>query len=148
MSNKIKYRKLTKAEIASCNGRYKYALTEHYSRYDIDLGTFGMGVLGYIWYLPRNKQLWICRGYWWDGASFIAKDTDNIMPASLVHDAIYQLIREKKLSMKYRKYADKLLVQMCKENGMSWFRRFYIYHFVRLAGRWNLRPEKTRQSSQ
>ena len=38
ITNKIQYRKLTEAEIASCNGRYKYALTENFIRRNINLG--------------------------------------------------------------------------------------------------------------
>ena len=143
MINKIKYRKLTKAEIASCNGRYKYELTEDYTRKNINLGKYNIAVIGYIYYDASRRKLRISKGYWWDGASFIAKDTDDIMPASLTHDAGYQLIREKKLSRKYRKYLDRLLVLMGKEDGMPGWRRFYVYHFVRAFGWVNLKPEKT-----
>ncbi len=148
--SKIKFRKLTKAEIASCNGRYKYELTESYCRIKVDLGKVDVVVTGWIVYHTATsvlKTIWINKGYWWDGPSGPTFDTPDFMPSSLVHDAGYQLVREGKLSRKYRKYLDKLLVQMCKEDGMAWWRRFYVYHSVRLLGWRNLKPEKTRQSS-
>ncbi len=138
----IKYRKLTKAEIASCNGRYKYELTESYCRKGVDLGEFDITVANYLYYFADLKELWICKGYWWDGPSGPTIDTPDFMRGSLVHDAIYQLMREGKLSKKYRKYADKLLVQICKEDGMAWWRRCYVYWFVRAFARSALRKEK------
>ena len=145
--NKIKYRKLTNAERKSCNNRYKYALTETFYRKNVDLGKHNIDVIGFIRYNAKTKELWVFKGYWWDGASFIAIDTPDFMASSLIHDAGYQLMREGRLSRKYRKYLDKLLVLMCKEDGMPGWRRFYVYHVIRALGWWNLRPEKTRQSS-
>lgn len=145
--NKIKYRKLTNEERKSCNWRYKYELTETFVRKDIDLGKFDIKISNYIFYDASANTLWIYAGYWWDGPSFLAIDTEDFMASSCVHDAGYQLMREKKLSRRYRKYLDKLLVQMSKEDGMPYWRRFYVYRFVRALGWVNLRPEKTRQSS-
>ncbi len=70
--------------------------------------------------------------YAWDGASFIARDTPNIMRASLFHDALCQLISEGLLNKKYRKYADQLLRKIALEDGMSKFRANYVYFAVRL----------------
>ena len=71
-------------------------------------------------------------GYNWDGPSGPAIDTKNFMRGSLVHDALYQLMREGHLDIKHRKYADKLLVYICKEDGMWWIRRQWVYAAVRL----------------
>lgn len=141
----IKYRKLTKAERESCNGRYKYELTEEYCRIKIDLGPADILRAGWIVYhtaISVLKTLWIHKGYWWDGPSGPTFDTPDFMRGSLVHDALYQLMREGKLSKKYRKYADKLLVQICKEDGMAWWRRTYVYWAVRAVGWTKLRKEK------
>jgi len=70
--------------------------------------------------------------YAWDGASFIARDTKNIMRASLFHDALCQLIGDGPLDKKYRKYADQLLRKICLEDGMSKFRANYVYFAVRM----------------
>ena len=69
--------------------------------------------------------------YAWDGASFIARDTPNIMRASLFHDALCGLISEGLLDKKYRKYADQLLRQIALEDGMSKFRAWYVWVAVR-----------------
>jgi hypothetical protein len=49
------------------------------------------------------------RGYAWDGASGPAINTENWRTASLVHDGLYQLIREGVLTMDQRKDADDLM---------------------------------------
>ncbi len=76
-------------------------------------------------------DLVISAHYAWDGASFIARDTPNIMRASLFHDSLCQLIGEGLLGKRYRKYADQLLRQHCLEDGMSKFRAWYVYMAVR-----------------
>lgn len=85
---------------------------------------------GYIALLDYDLE--IASGYAWDGPSGPAIDTDTFMRGSLVHDALYQLMREGKLSSKYRKRADELLRTICLEDGMNPFRAWYIYHGVRL----------------
>jgi hypothetical protein len=62
-------------------------------------------------FLSLSKQgvLTIKKGYAWDGASGPALDTKNIMKASLVHDAVYQLMREEVLPQSARMHADMLL---------------------------------------
>ena len=43
--------------------------------------------------LSQTGLLTIKKGYAWDGPSAIAIDTLNFMRASLLHDALYQLMR-------------------------------------------------------
>ncbi len=69
--------------------------------------------------------------YAWDGASFIARDTENFMRGSLFHDALCGLVADGTIHKIYRKYADKLLRRHCLEDGMSKFRAWYVYHAVR-----------------
>ena len=80
--------------------------------------------------------------YAWDGPSGPTIDTKNFMRGSLVHDALYQLMREGLLDQKYRKYADQLLRKICLEDGMSKFRAWYVYHAVRLFARQSSMPRK------
>jgi hypothetical protein len=56
------------------------------------------------------------------------------MRGSLVHDVLYQLIREKHLPLSYRDKADRLLQQMCKEDGMWAIRAWYVYQGVSTFG--------------
>ncbi|EGQ8445234.1 TPA: DUF1353 domain-containing protein [Vibrio alginolyticus] len=94
-------------------------------------------------FLSLSKQgvLTIKKGYAWDGASGPALDTKNIMKASLVHDALYQLMREEVLPQSARKHADTLLRETCLEKGMSSFRAAYIYYGVRIVGGFFSRPD-------
>ena len=88
--------------------------------------------------LASDGIMAIDAGYAWDGASGAA-DTASIMRASLVHDALYQMIREG--SPIVRKEADKELYRLCREGGMWWFRAQYVYWAVRLFGKVALRHD-------
>lgn len=91
--------------------------------------------------LYTNKAIFIRAGYAWDGASGPALDTKNIMRASLVHDALYQLMREGALPATYRKAADQELYRICREDGMWWIRAQWVYWAVRLFGKLALKHD-------
>ncbi len=75
------------------------------------------------------------KGYAWDGPSGPAIDTKNFMRASLVHDALYQLMRKKRIGIKkYRDVADRLLRRMCLEDGMWRVRAWWVYKSVSMFG--------------
>ena len=85
--------------------------------------------------LGCNGRLTIKKGYAWDGASGLAIDTRNFMRGSLVHDALYQLMRMDKLNRtQWRKAVDDLLLDQCIEDGMNFIRAKLVYHSVRLFG--------------
>lgn len=93
--------------------------------------------------LTKGGKLTIKNRYAWDGASGPAIDTRTIMRGSLVHDALYQLMRERHLDyLKDRKAADRILRDICLEDGMSKVRAKYIYDGVRLGGLRSARPRK------
>lgn len=75
--------------------------------------------------------------YAWDGPSGPTIDTDNFITPSLIHDALYQLMREGHLDpITYKEPADRLLVQMCEDRGMNPIRRWWTYRGVfRFGGR-------------
>ena len=84
--------------------------------------------------LPGNVCLRIKAGYAWDGPSGPTIDTKTFMRGSLVHDALYQLMRERVLNKNLnRKVADKILYALCRQDGMSWFRAKYVYWGVRFG---------------
>ena len=79
--------------------------------------------------------LTILKGYAWDGPSGPTVDTKSFMRGSLVHDALYELMRKGFLDpLTHRITADKLLRQMCKEDGMYSVRAWWVYHSVRKFG--------------
>lgn len=120
--NKACYRKLK---------RYKYQLTQPY--------VLNIGIKGYRFETPYLKlsdqgDLTIKKSYAWDGPSGPTCDTLNFMRGSLVHDALYQLIRLRKLPYRYKAIADLLLKKHCLEDGMSRFRSAYVYWAVKYFG--------------
>ena len=85
--------------------------------------------------LDTDGTLTIREGYAWDGPSGPTMDTLNFMRGSLVHDALYQLMREEELDKAvHREKADKILRDICKEDGMSSLRAWWVYQAVRIFG--------------
>ncbi|PJZ27668.1 hypothetical protein [Leptospira kmetyi] len=92
--------------------------------------------------LNRDGMLNIEAGYAWDGPSGPTIDTKTFMRGSLVHDALYQLMREEKLDRDgYRETADRILKKICLEDGMNSFRAAYVYKFVRWFGDSSAKPK-------
>ena len=119
---------------------YKYQLAEDYFQrgteiyVEDDEGTFLDIKTQYI-ELNNLGGLLIKKGFAWDGPSGPTIDTKNFMRGSLVHDALYQLMRKGKLDpFHYRMQADALLRKMCREDGMSWIRAWWIYQSLRQFG--------------
>lgn len=98
------------------------------------------GITGYACTVPGfielddDGVLEIGVNYAWDGPSGPTIDTPSFMRGSLVHDALYQLIREGKLPCRLRRTADRLLRELCVEDGMWRWRAAYVYASVRLFG--------------
>lgn len=85
--------------------------------------------------LATDGTLSIKTGYAWDGPSGPTIDTLNFMRGSIVHDALYQLMRNGKLDpTTHREKADRLLQEHCKEDGMSSIRAWWVYCGVRIFG--------------
>lgn len=128
---------------------YKYEVAEDYSipvRIYPKLDLCEPSIEKPILKLSMNGVLTIYKGYAWDGPSGPTIDTKNFMRGSLVHDALYQLMRQNKISLEYREYADELLKKICIEDGMSSFRAGYVFKSVRLFGESSAKPsDKTEQ---
>lgn len=84
--------------------------------------------------LMDDGILTIRQDYAWDGPSGPSIHTPNFMRGSLVHDALYQLLREGHLAAEHRVTADRILQRICREDGMSRLRAWWVYQGVRLAG--------------
>lgn len=85
----------------------------------------------------------ISSGYTWDGPSGPAIDTPTFMRASLVHDALYQLIREDYLPRSMRKHADHIMRVIAEQDGMGAARRWWTWAAVRMFGGRALRKESS-----
>lgn len=84
--------------------------------------------------LTSNGDLKIKKGYAWDGPSGPTINTKSSMRGSLVHDALYQLMRESFIEFNNRKYVDDLLNSIVVEDGMSRVRAWYVYKGVQVFG--------------
>jgi hypothetical protein len=74
-------------------GGYKYQTTEEVSFLIPSLSEFAGAKTKYL-EIRDGGLLVILSGYAWDGASGPTIDTDSTMRGSLVHDALYQLMRQ------------------------------------------------------
>ena len=95
--------------------------------------------------LDTDGKLTVKNGYAWDGPSGPVKDTVENMRASLVHDALYQLMRIAELSSRtHRKAADQEFKDICKADGVSNFRASAYYKALRRFGKPAASPQKKR----
>ena len=124
----MKYRSLS---------RWKYEVKEdEVTQTSVGGVDFSNGFLS----LTEDGVLTIMKGYYWDGPSGPTRDTKNAMRGSLVHDALYQLIRMGTLDISWRASIDLLFHKMLREDGMGWFRAGYFYRAVRMFGGSSAKP--------
>jgi hypothetical protein len=118
----MKYRKLQ---------GYKYELLSRV-QYPVSLPDIdNKGFLSFGYIIIKAGILTVSSGYAWDGASGPTWDDKTNMRGSLIHDALYQLIREGLLEPHHRKYADQLLRMICIADGGSKLRYGLWYNCVR-----------------
>ena len=125
----IKYKKRRK---------YKYTLFRD-TNWDtgiIPIEAGQWGVLG----IDIEGYLTIKQGYTWDGPSGPTIDTKSFMRGSLIHDALYQLMREQKIPQSARKRADELLREICLMDGMWKVRAAWVYRGVRKGAAKSAKP--------
>ena len=84
--------------------------------------------------LHMDGWLEIRAGYVWDGPSGPSIHSQCFMRGSLYHDALYDLMRSGRLPQEYRKRADQLLSETCKQDGMTGIRAAWVYAGVRTFG--------------
>ena len=117
--------------------RYKYQLM---ADYEWDVGIKGYDMENPYLKLTTTGLLTIRKSYAWDGPSGPTIDTLNFMRGSLVHDALYQLIRMEVIPYSYKDHADRLFQKMCIDDGMSKFRAWYVYYAVKFFGGSSAKP--------
>jgi hypothetical protein len=80
----------------------------------------------------RNDGWLLVNRFWsWDGPSGPTWDTKTNMRAAMVHDALYYLIRQGKLSVSFRHAADKELKKIMLKDGSWKCRAKYYFWAVR-----------------
>ena len=118
-------------------GDYKY-ITAAVERYETGIETEMLHAVSHCELLPSGA-LTIEKGYAWDGPSGLTFDTPSVMRGSLVHDCLYQLLRETGFGApgahdQRRRQADEILYRICIEDGMWKWRAKWILAAVREAG--------------
>jgi hypothetical protein len=112
---------------------YKFQLEEDYQQ-QTGITPVSPGGNRFV-HITLDGVLIIRAGYAWDGASGPAIDTPDFIRGSLVHDALYQLMRlgvVPKAGGRLR--ADQLLREIVREDGMWRLRAWWVYHAVRIFG--------------
>jgi hypothetical protein len=112
---------------------YKYQLGEDYTH---TLITFKLpGTVRSTFFEGHARTLTIKTGYAWDGASGPTKDSKNSMRGSLVHDALYQAMREGTLPPAFRAKVDAEFWAVLEEDKMRWWRSWSWWRAVRRFGK-------------
>ncbi len=88
-----------------------------------------------------NGTITLKAGYCSDGPSGVSFDTPSFMRAAFFHDLIYALIRDCHMPMAEKPFADSLLKEMCKEDGMWAWRAWYVHKAVQRYGHSSCVPE-------
>ena len=107
---------------------YKYQLDETYKE-QISLRPEKAIETRYI-SLSLNGDLEILLGYAWDGPSGPTIDTLDSMRGSLIHDALYQLMRMGLLDPKWKSRVDLMFEENLLEDDMWWWRARLWYRGV------------------
>ncbi|MFH1651300.1 MAG: DUF1353 domain-containing protein [Chloroflexota bacterium] len=120
---------------------YKYQLMDDYT-IRIDIKPAQSIEFKFLALSPEGL-LTIRKYYAWDGPSGPTIDSRDFMRGSLIHDALYQLMRLSALDHRvYRKRADEILKEVCREDGMNPFRAWYVYLAVHLFASGSARPRE------
>ena len=109
-------------------GGYKYQLTRDYT---VRLPIAGQEFEHDYFALYADGTMIIRAGYAWDGPSGPTIDTKSFMRGSLVHDVLYQAMRLELLDRSWRETADRILKEICIEDGMWKWRAQMVYVAVR-----------------
>jgi hypothetical protein len=120
-------------------GAYKYQLQEDYyvmiplyPESNIETPFIDLGM---------SSMLRVKSYYAWDGPSGPVWDNRNNMRGSLVHDALYQLIRNGELHEECREIADRIFRDICIEDGVPRWRAYLWYYGLRIGGAAAASPE-------
>ena len=122
---------LTKEQIRYRDG-FKYQLEEDSSIFIPELAEYNVEI-GFV--SLSSGLLTVRAGFAWDGPSGPTFDTPSFMRGSLFHDALYYLMKKTPLPWSFRGLVDKLLIRVCKADGMPVWRRAYVWSAVHIFGK-------------
>ena len=95
--------------------------------------------------LSNDGLLTVKKGYAWDGASGPTYDPPSAFRGSCAHDALYQMIRARKLGEDARSIADGLAYALWRNDGMWPLRaKVWLYSIKKFAA-YAAKPENERK---
>ena len=113
-------------------GGYKYSL---WNMYRVQIGIRGYSIQHRLFELTEDGWLTIFADYPWDGPSGPTVDTPSFMRGSLVHDALYEMLRLGLLPHDPCFHLANLeLRKICLEDGMWKWRAKYVFDAVERFG--------------
>jgi hypothetical protein len=115
-------------------GGYKYRLEASFSVLLPDCFMVATEIKTDYLRLTPTGLLIINKGYAWDGPSGPVIDTKENLRASLIHDALYQLLRLEWLPGSLRKAADGFFADVAVDDGVNWVRARSWYVALRMFG--------------
>lgn len=133
---------MKRSSINYYKGKAKYQLVEDYV-IDIEF-SWAVDIEADLVKLAANGMLTVRTGFAWDGVTGLAFDTRNFMRASLVHDALYHLMRQTGTNPKLHEKADELFLNIAKLDGVNPLRARAHYTSLYLARKTGLMPGKKR----
>ena len=89
--------------------------------------------------LWSDGKLFIRKGYSWDGATGVP-DLDCLMTSSLVHDALYQLMREGLLSKSMKERSDVVFREISIKNNCPVILAYSMFMMLIFIGHFALEP--------
>lgn len=127
---------------SECPQAYRFVTREQFG---LDTGIVRPGEMevgtDYIRLQPGGLLI-IAAGFLWDGASGPIKQTPDVIRGSLVHDALYALMRRRLLPQSWRARADDLLREMCIVDGMPRWQADMVHAAVSARGSVYAAPEE------
>lgn len=121
---------------------YKYQLREDFA-YNLGRTFESAPIANEFIDITTEGVLAIRKHYAWDGACGPVVKTQANIKASLVHDALYQLMREGRLDhLIYRDWANQLFINMCRQGGVWDCVAGAYYRALRLFGAKNAKPRE------
>lgn len=119
--------------------RYKYRLTKSYHHALHNVPDSAKASIDdpsgdECWVRMDGNYLFLREGYAWNGPD-VVRDRKDLMRASLVHDAGYQLIAGGHIPKKpWKRHFDNAFARIARADGLPWFLVAVVWAAVRVGG--------------
>jgi len=117
-------------------------LEDYWGESPLMAGCAALSADGLVMQTHEGRML-LKAGFRSDGPSGPTIDTDDFLPGAFIHDGGYKLCRESHFGdwKTWRLKYDRVIVDVCELKGMGWFRRKYIYFFLRTFAGYAAKPQ-------